>query len=297
MELVGAALGHGVDEHAGEVALPHVRRRHHDAELLDRLRRDDLAAGPAARDAARTAEIEALALVGAVDGERVVAVVRAGGTGRAAGRRDHLRGQLDQVDEVTAERRHAAEQRVGNDAAHALPRGAKVTGARDADGQRLELDGLDREPGVHPRRGGEPNVDLVPAELLEAEARDGDRVGAADLESLNEVESVAARERRGGVAGRAVHHPDLGADYRLAGGVSDRAGNRAGGDALRADGRCARAEQDTAEQRRQSSPDADPHTKCLRRYWLGYRSPSERCPAHAPITAPADPPRRDCSRL
>src|SRR5690606_29250836 len=122
---------------------------------------------------------------------RVVAVVRAAGAGRAAGRRDHLRRQLDQVDEVTAERRHAAEQRVGHDAAHALARGAEVAGARDADGQRLELDGLDREPGVHARRGGEPNVDLVPAELPEADARDGDGVRTTDLEALNQVEAVA----------------------------------------------------------------------------------------------------------
>src|SRR5690606_35246699 len=167
------------------------------------------------------------------------------------------------------ERRHAAEQRVGNDAAHALARGAEVAGARDADGQRLELDGLNRELGADARRGGEPNIDLVPAELLEAETRDGDRVRTTDLESLDEVETVVTRERRRSVPGRPVHHGDLGAHHWLALLVRHRPGDRAGGDALRAGGRRARTEQDTAEQRRQSSPVADPHTKLPPTKWVG----------------------------
>src|SRR5690606_20587601 len=284
-----------VDEHAGEVALPHVRRRHHDAELLDRVCGDDLAAGPAARNAARAAEVEALALVCAVDGEGVVAVVRAGRAGRAARRVDHLRCELHEVHEGTAERREAAQQRIRDDAARALARGAEVPGARDADRQRLELDRLDRELRVDPRGGREANVDVVPTELLKTETRDGDRVRAADLESLDEVETVAACDGRGGVAGRAVHHSDLRACYRLALRVRYRSGDRAGGNALRADSRRARAEQHTAEQRRQSSPVADPHRRwsptifrggepATLRLWRGYTS----------MAAPADRPKREC---
>src|SRR5207302_7712362 len=73
--LVRATLGDGVDEHAREVGLPHVARRHEDAELLDRLLRDDATVAGAAGKAARTAEVEAIVLVAAVDGPVVVTVV------------------------------------------------------------------------------------------------------------------------------------------------------------------------------------------------------------------------------
>src|SRR5690606_37861386 len=124
-------------------------------------------------NAAGTAEVEALALVGAIDGEGVEAVVGAAGAGCTTRGRDDLRREFDEIDEVATERRHAAEQRVRDDTGHALARRAEVAGSGDADRECLQLDGLNGELDVHPCGGGQAHVDVVPAGLLEPETGDG----------------------------------------------------------------------------------------------------------------------------
>src|SRR5439155_3281673 len=88
--------------------------------LLNRLERRDLAVGAPPRHAVRGAVVEALALVGAVDRDRVVAVIGSGAARGTRGRVAHLRGELELVDEVAAEGGNAAYQGIGDLGAHAL---------------------------------------------------------------------------------------------------------------------------------------------------------------------------------
>src|SRR2546425_12183695 len=91
----------------------HVARREHHAEFLHRVQGYDLAVGTAAWHTARGVEVEALALVGAVDRDGVVAVVGAGpaGGGGARGGVDHLGRELEEIGGGAAEGGPAAHQR------------------------------------------------------------------------------------------------------------------------------------------------------------------------------------------
>src|SRR4029079_10834307 len=98
-----------------------------------------------------------------------------------------------------------------------------------------ERDGALRELQIDTRRRREGNRDAVALDRLIADASHAHRVRTADLEALYVV--VAIRARDGAAAKAAVPVRDLYLRIldRLAGGVSDGAGDGAGGHALRGD--------------------------------------------------------------
>ena len=196
MPLVGAALCHGVDEHASEVRLAHVGGRHEDAELFDRLLRDDTTVAGAARQTTGAIEVEAVVLVRAVDREIVVAVVLATRARPAGGRNDDLRRELDEVGEVAVQLRNPADERIRNFRGDALVRGTEGRGlCHAADGDGAECDCRLRELQIHARRRRERDRDAVAFRWLVADPAHGDRVRTADLESLHVVVTVHARAR------------------------------------------------------------------------------------------------------
>ena len=246
MVLVRAALGHGVHQHAGEVALPHVGGREDHAEFLDRIERHDLAAGAASRHAAGGVQVEALALVGAVDRDGVEAVVGAVAAGPAARGVHHLRRQLELVDEIPAERGDAAHQRVGNLGGHALAGRRKVGRHGRRHRHRRQLHGLRGELHVHARRLGELDVHVVAHERLVADGAHRDRIWPAYLEALHQKEPVGARARRRREPRAAVHDLHVREREGLPLRVADLSRDGAGRDALGA----GRAGGEKREQRR-----------------------------------------------
>src|SRR2546423_1483922 len=97
VKFVRAALGYPVDEHPGKVALSHVAGSEHHGEFLDRIGRYDLATRRAAGHPTAAAQIEALALIGAVDRDGVVAVVSPRAARRTTRGIDDLRRKLELV--------------------------------------------------------------------------------------------------------------------------------------------------------------------------------------------------------
>src|SRR5207245_2063937 len=134
------------------------------------------------------------------DRDGVVAVVRTGAARGAAGAIDHLRCELEQVDEVAAEGGHAPHQRIGDLDSHALAGRRKVGGAAHGQRDRRQLHGLRRELRVHVRGLGKPDVDVVAYETLVADGAHAYRVRAADLEALHQEKARGTGARAARVA-------------------------------------------------------------------------------------------------
>src|SRR5690606_33376372 len=204
-EIVLAALRHGVDEDAGEVALAHVVRRQQYLVLLDRLDADGLSACLSTR-LSGGAESEEVRLGGAVDLDVVEAVVRAC-TGEARARTAHLRREGHEVREVAVQRRKTADERV----AHCRCRSAALR----RDELLLAFRG-DRHLGELCRGRLQHEVDRGVLAELYANVLDGggcvpDATGShhvlrTDLESENGKAAVLTRAGSGNPArGRIAH--------------------------------------------------------------------------------------------
>src|SRR5262249_7615809 len=142
--------------------------------------------------------------------------------------------QLHEVGDVAVDLRHAADDRVADARGHALVRraeGANVARAGDGDG--AQRDGRLSKLNVDARGGGERDHHVVLIDGRVADAAGVRGVRTAGLEALDVVVAGGASERGAREASRFVGNGDLRAVDRFTRGVSDRAGDRSGGHALR----------------------------------------------------------------
>ena len=173
-ELVGAALGHGVDDRpAGAPVLGLVHARDH-FELLNRLeRRAYLGAGAGAQGV--------VAVVAAVD-RHVVVLVRLpvrddGVVAHLRGRRELHAGQQGDGGEVVAVHRRQFGQLAGADVAADVGGGEVDERAGAGDGHRL-LKGANGHREIHGHRGADGEHQAGPLEGAEALERGDDAVAA-----------------------------------------------------------------------------------------------------------------------
>ena len=230
LELIAAAARDGVDAAAREAALPHVVRRHHELQLLDRVDAHRLRARRTA-GAARVGQAEHVVVGRAVDLEVVVARVASRDADRRRRAvvdrcRREMRRQPREVFDRARHRRHLL------DRLRADVRGG--AGARSCEDRiHFRCDGhLFRHAGdlqleVHRLLRAERDVDVRNDVIFEACQLRGHRVRAADPDVEDGEGAIFLRHGAVAGAGRHVDSRDVDARQHAALLVRDQAAQRA----------------------------------------------------------------------
>ncbi len=276
-ERIGAVLGHGVHQRAGEPALGHVERRDHDLVFLDRLERDATATGLATEFAGFT-QPEPVVLGGAVDLDRIepIALTGRGQVATAPGVGGHLRRNPDEILELPIERREACHKGIRDGRLRAgAGRGEHRRVRQGHCHQLLDLYGLPGQRQVGADRLGERHLDLVHRAGRKADRRHRHAV-AANLEATHEVCPVGTSGHRAVEAGFQVRDANHRVLDRAAGGIAHDTADRARGHALR------HARGGQREERREDARHGECQTNktshhCSCVSWDGERCHGQKC--------------------
>ena len=190
MQLVGPALGDGIDQRASEIPLTNVERGEKHLVFLDGFQGDLLRARLPTGLAARAKSEE---VVGdrAVDLDSVEAIVLASARVTWPLRRD-LRRQRHEISEIAIQRWEARDRRVGDRGGHALVRARDDRACGSNNLHAGELGGLGYQHQVDAGVLSKRDIHVTAVARREADAAGSDRIRASNLEALDVESPIAA---------------------------------------------------------------------------------------------------------